>query len=93
MTNTSPVSDAWRGSGLAPKAGSGWGWTVTERQIQKADSGITSLTSGVPLPGVGRGRHGETAREMDRQTFYDGSKVPRGKATQALTADHATKLR
>ena len=32
-------------------------------------------------------------RQMDRRMFYDGSKEPRGKATQALTADHTTELR
>ena len=34
LANMSPASDAWRGSGLAPKAGSGGGWTVAETDAE-----------------------------------------------------------
>ena len=91
LANTSPASDAWRGSGLAPQAGSGGMDGGRDRRrswLRHYEPHIWCAPAW-----SGRRRQGKTAREMDRQTLHNGSKAPRGKATQALTADHTTKLR
>lgn len=64
LASTSPSSDAWREPGLAPRQAQG-GDRQAERQIQKAGSGITSLTSGAPLPGVGWGGRAQRNGQAD----------------------------